>query len=926
MRPIRLTMTAFGAYAEKTVLDFDKLGTRGLYLITGDTGAGKTTIFDAITFALFGEPSGEFRESEMLRSRYAAENEQTMVELVFDYLGKRYTITRTLGYERPKLRGEGTKWEDGKALLEFHDGRKPIEKITAADAAIEELLGITKSQFKQIVMLAQGDFRKMLFADTGDRREIFRRIFNTELYKRFEEKIKSKAKNAAEDYEDEKKGVLYNIGSIGCGENSELDILKRSAIESALPDLSALDDIRRLVDKQNSDDSARKRDFSDKIGEIRKRSEDLSRAIAIGIERNNRLAEVKAYKERLPGLEKLAEESQKSAEETARINSPKIEELKKRITLIEDSLEEYETLEGARRELADIKRQLDNKKAAAELLIKKRPELSEELETLRRELETLKGAGVDIARLESEKEKNAGRIGDINDLLKKISELDEKEKALREAQDRYHSARGLSEKLCSEAKELRRRFNDEQAGIIADTLTEGEPCPVCGSVHHPNKAVRSANAPSRAEVEETEKQAETARERENSASSESGAAKGAVGGARQVVLEMIEKLGLNCGLENAKEAADKELADAQGALADIERRLKTERANDERRRELDKIIPERSEALENLKTELASIEKDISAEQAALSEKEKQIEFQTKSLQYPGKAEARTAIDKARAEENSLGSEIEAAKERAEQSVKIRDDIRTRIEAVSSQIPPDYVPVDTDIQNQQQAELGAKERELSDNAKAIEFRLKNNAGLLEKITESIPRLKKLEEERDILLGLSNATNGATGSKMKLETFVQTEFFKDILGRANNHFRRMSNNQYELICKSTPSDNRSDHTLDMDIKDYFNGTIRDVRSLSGGESFIASLSLALGLSETVQQSSGGIRPETMFVDEGFGSLDDETLHQAMKALNSLTESNRLIGIISHIDTVKREITKQIRVTKNGAEGSTAEICV
>lgn len=926
MRPIRLTMTAFGAYAEKTVLELDKLGTQGLYLITGDTGAGKTTIFDAITFALFGEPSGEFRESGMFRSRYAAASEQTAVELVFEYRGKRFTITRTLGYERPKLRGEGTKWEDGKAVLEFHDGRKPIEKITAVDAEIEELLGITRDQFKQIVMLAQGDFRKMLFADTKDRREIFRKIFGTELYKSFEEKIKSKAKKAADDYEDEKKGVLYNISAISCDENSETDILKQSAAESGLPDLSALDDIRRLVEKQNSDDSALKRDFSGKIEEIRKKSEKLSEKIGEGRKLNNQLAEVKAYKEKLSGLEKNAEDSKKNAEEITRVNSSKIEALKKRITLIEDSLVEYERLENARREFEDAKHRLTEKKSAAERLMKNRNEFFDELEKLRREFETLKNAGADLAGLESEKERIGRRLADIGELLKKISELREKETAFRKSQDGYRSARAISEKLNSEAKELRRRFNDEQAGIIADTLIEGEPCPVCGSVHHPNKAVKSESAPSQAEVEEAEKRAESAREKENNASSESGSAQGAVNGAKQSVLESVGKLELNCGLENAEEKADGELADAQSALDDIERRLKTERANDERRRKLDRLIPERSEKLEIIRTELVSIEKEISAEQAALSEKERQIGLREKSLQYPGRAEALAAVDKARAEENSLDSEIRSAEEKAEQSVKVRDDIRTRIETVSNQIPPDYVPVDTDIQNQQQAELGAKERELTDKAKAIEFRLKNNAGLLEKITESIPRLKKLEEERDILLGLSDATNGGAGGKMKLETFVQIEFFKDILERANIHFGRMSNNQYELRCKEIPSDNRSDHTLDMDIMDHFNGTTRDVRSLSGGESFIASLSLALGLSETVQRRSGGIQLETMFVDEGFGSLDDETLRQAMQALNSLTESNRLIGIISHVDTVKREITKQIRVTKNGAKGSTAEICV
>ncbi len=208
----------------------------------------------------------------------------------------------------------------------------------------------------------------------------------------------------------------------------------------------------------------------------------------------------------------------------------------------------------------------------------------------------------------------------------------------------------------------------------------------------------------------------------------------------------------------------------------------------------------------------------------------------------------------------------------------------------------------------------------------IEIRLSGNSAVLNTLTECVPKLKKTEEERDIIQDLADAASGKNGSKTKLETFVQTAFFSDILSRANVHFRKMSSDRYELVRKEIPNDNRSDHTLDLDVKDLYNGTARDVRSLSGGESFIASLSLALGLSETVQQNAGGIRMDTMFVDEGFGSLDDETLRQAMNALTSLTESDRLIGVISHVDAVKRDIPRKIIVKNNRNSGSTAEMIV
>lgn len=912
MRPIKLTMTAFGAYARTTVIDFDKLGTQGLYLITGDTGAGKTTIFDAISFALFGKLSGESRKPEMLRSRYADVKTDTVVELDFDYLGKRYKISRTLKSNNEK-----------KVRLEFPDRRKPLEKKKEVNKEIEDLLGINASQFKRIVMLAQGDFRKLLFSDTGERQEIFRRIFDTGLYNRFEEKIAEKAKTLKNNFEDGKKEALYGVSSVKCDENGGLGELKQRISDSELPNLSTLDEFCTLLKAQNSEDGKQNQVLTEKIHEVKSKREKLRDEITKEDDKRRIFDKLKKFREQLPEFEKRAGDDKKSADEIESANSPKIDELKKQSTLLEDTLGEYKKREENVSELNKLTRQLDNESAKRDEIDDKRKRLSEKINTLKTESETLKNAGTNVEKLTAEIDKIKRRRIDITELLSAVAELEKKGRALDDAREKYRIAQEESAKLGENAKQLRRRFNDEQAGIIAEALIEGSPCPVCGSVHHPNKAVKSENAPTQAQVEEAEELARSANEAENSASSESGTAQGAYNEAKKAVIDSIEKQELNCGIENAKETADVELKKLQDVIEDTEKELNCEMEKINRSVELEKLIPKHETDLSELDARFNKLEKQISADKTAVDEKNKQIAEQ--KLKFESESAAKSEIADLNASAEKLEKEIRTAKGKAEQSEKDLHSRKTQINTLSEQLPEGYVPISTDEKTAELSALEDEEKTLLQTSNIIGRRLDSNTDILNLLLTGIPKLEKQEEEYNILLGLSNIANGKSGGKTKLETFVQMEFFRDILRNANVHFRRMSNEQYELVRKEVPGDNRSDHSLDLDIRDYYNGTVRDVKSLSGGESFIASLSLALGLSETVQQNTGGTKLDTMFVDEGFGSLDDETLQQAMKALTSLTD-HRLIGIISHVDAVKRDISKKIIVKKDGANGSTAEVVV
>ncbi|MBD5384069.1 MAG: SMC family ATPase, partial [Ruminococcaceae bacterium] len=420
MRPLKLTMTAFGSYAQRTELDFTRLGTEGLYLITGDTGAGKTTIFDAITFALYGAPSGEFRRTEMMRSRSAAEDEPTAVELVFDCRGKQYTVMRSLAYQRKKKRGGGTTFEPARSLLTFPDGRKPLEKDGEVTAKITEILGINESQFKQIIMLAQGDFRKMLFAKSTERQEIFRKLLDTEIYKLFQQKIKEKADNSVKELESAKADAVRVIDSSDCGESPQLIEAKESIISNMLPNLSVLDTFSELLRSLSMDDEKKKAELGGDIEKIKTALEKIAGEVTVAQNKNNQFKLLEKLKADIPEIEKNAEKLKHEFENIQNDNNPKIKALEKDITIIGESLGEYEKLEDL---LAELKSADDTvKNVGKELTALKEScgKTEQELEAMKEELSSLGNAGENAANLKAGKEQLERKKSDILALLNEI--------------------------------------------------------------------------------------------------------------------------------------------------------------------------------------------------------------------------------------------------------------------------------------------------------------------------------------------------------------------------------------------------------------------------------------------------------------------------------------------------------------------------
>lgn len=929
MRPLKLNMNAFGSYIQETEIDFTKFGREGLYLITGDTGAGKTTIFDAITFALYGAPSGEYRRKDMLRSRGVEDGVCTYVELVFECMGRQYAVRRSLEYERPKTRGSGTTTKPAESVLTFSDNRSPLTKDGEVTAKITEILGVNESQFKQIIMLAQGDFRKMLFAKSTERQEIFRKLLDTGIYKQFQSEIEKRAKNSENEFANAKAEMLRIIDSADCvqtegfAQSAELFELKKMMIDDGLPNLSSLDLFSELLNDFLRFDDKKKDEIGQSLKVIEKSIDEINRSIGTAQERNNNFEEVGRLKTELPELEKNAEKLNAEYARTDKENSPRIAEINAEKAVINANLEKYDELDKIRADLNKNRAFIKKSEKALISLNKNRETAENELDRMKNELKELGNVGEDLAGSKADKDRLEHDKKALGDLLSDMDSLDNTRKELSAEQEKYKSANDKANQLEEDAKSLRERYDNERAGLyaeIAETLSEGSPCPVCGSVHHPNKAVKSDNSPDKAAVNAALKKAEKARDTAGKLCNSCAEIKGRFDSVSLSVEKKAAELNFEFSAEYSgkKDEAEKRLDSINAEIEVISRKINEAKRKKERRDELNITIPEKEKETAETGKKCADLKSEIDKSEVRAEELKKQLSGLEKELGVKSRQEAETEIKSLQSEVDALENEVKNAGTQAENAEKQLREAHAKIDALSKQLPENYVPVDVDELKDKARRLGTEEKALTETSDNIKQRIIANERALHNIAESLPKLKQREEQTALLSGLNAVANGKVKgrSKSNLESFVQVEFFKDILRRANTRLDEMTDGRFELVCRSAPSDNYRDQTLDINVYDRYNGKEGDVRTLSGGESFLASLALALGLSETVRKSAGGVELETMFVDEGFGSLDDETLNQAMASLNTLTESGILIGIISHVNELKRSISRQIVVKKDG----------
>ncbi len=920
MRPINLKITAFGSYAGTVVIPMDKLGTQGLYLITGDTGAGKTTIFDAICFGLYGEASGPNREPGMLRSKYASDDKITEVELVFTHAGKEYTIIRRPEQLRKVKRGEGMTKQAAEAELHMPDGKVITKNSLVNKKITEEILGVDKDQFSQIVMLAQGDFLKLLVADTAERIKIFRELFKTKKYMDLQDEIARRTKEVENEVRNGKRDLEHDIAGIVVDKESALSIEVDKAKKGSL----LTDDVIELLDKLIEQDNAEKELLDKQFEEINKALEKVNANIGAAetVEKAKKAWEqaVNELKSEEPKV-KVLEDAFNEAKEALKGKS----DLEKKIAVIDAQLPNYDAVDKVSGDIKDIQGAIEKCSADIETVDRSKKVMEDELGDLKKEQETIKDSSAEIEKLKGlieKKEKEAEELDSFADAFESLNADREK---LKELQSTYSKNDETFNELNTAYEALEQAFRDGQAGILAQKLEKGKRCPVCGSIEHPMLAHLAESVPTEKELDAAKKKSAAARNaRDESAKEASGMLK-----AVETKEEELKKQSLKLLKEENLDKVENLLPEVKNGCAletkTLKDTLNQEIEKDKRRKDLERLIPEKEEKIKATEKKSSELNEKLAADRSALKEKTESLEKMREGLTYSSKAEAC-------AEKEIIGEQAEKLQKAYESADKALRKQNEHVSALKAQVESNKKTVEssnvTDInaERTKKAELDARHDECDDKKSVVYSRINANTGIRKNVIDRASSIAETEKKHQWMRALSNTATGQVSGKEKVmfETFVQMNYFDRIIERANVRLKTMTSDQYELKRMENASNAKSQSGLEMGIIDHYNGSVRSVKSISGGESFMASLSLALGLSDEVQSSAGGIQVDTMFVDEGFGSLDPEKLDQVYRALSDLTEGNKLVGIISHVADLKDRIDKQVIVTKERTGGSSVRI--
>lgn len=919
MRPEYLRMSAFGPYAGVTEIEMDRLGDKGLYLITGSTGAGKTTIFDAICFALYGEASGTNRDAGMLRSKYAQDGVPTEVELVFSHAGKKYTVKRNPEYLRKSKRGGDLTKQNADAQITMPDG-SVITKTGNVTKAVEEILGINKEQFSKIVMIAQGDFLKLLFADTKSRMEIFRELFKTENYMNLQKKLDAEQKVVYGQAEDAKKSIAQYISGIRVDKD---DVLSAD-VEKALAGSLTVGEVTDLLDKLTDSDMALKDELEKELATINSRLENVNANIGAA-EALAKAGEALEKAQNALAVEEPKTEGVKEQFEGAKEALKEKSGFEKRSAAIETVLKDYDAADRLSEEIQNAERKNKSDNESLLKLEKIQAEKTARKDQLKTEQNLIKDSGEELAKLNAKLEKIKSDAEAANDLSKALSEYSEEKEKLIKAQEAYRYKDAEFVRLNDLYESMEQAFLDGQAGILASKLTDGARCPVCGSTSHPEPAHLHDSVPTEKELEEAKSAADSARTDREKCATEAGALKKGLEEKEAQLKKQAEKV---TGEEDPDKAAGvlpgvrDELAAAQ---KEVEEALKEAQNKIKRRSELETLIPQLEKEMAEDAAGIEEIKKNIAADASVLKEKAANLENIKSSLPYQSKKEAETA--KKQLDDEAL--RIQKAYDNADKALKEQNEIVLKLKAEiesNKKTIRDGRSADIEEERTKQAKLNLAQKDCINRNKTVSARIEANENIRSNIAVQSASAQVIEKKLQWMRALSDTANGRLNGKDKvmLETYIQMTYFDRIIQRANLRLMMMSSGQYELIRMKEAANAKSQSGLDLGVIDHYNGSQRNVKSLSGGESFMASLSLALGLSDEIQSNAGGIQIDTMFVDEGFGSLDPETLDQAYRALAGLTEGNRLVGIISHVDGLKERIDKQIVINKDRSGGSTVSI--
>ncbi len=919
MRPLKLEISAFCSYSGKTVIDMEKLGENGIYLITGDTGAGKTTIFDAITYALYGSPSGSNRDSSMLRSMYAPIHTETYVKLTFCHNGRTYIIERNPTHERAKKEGgKPAKLNANAEMYEISDGEEKniASGTTKVTDRVTNILGIDHKQFCHIAMIAQGDFIKLLTAKSDERQKIFRKLFDTELYNNIQNILSRREKAARDEYRQIDARIKQYISGAECDENDQCYEEFSALRENCDAPQAMLKLIENVItsDKAASSGIEQKiKDTSDEIDSLNKTYGNVKYIISA---KNN----LEASEKKLSELEILSEQYKNDLTEKEKLK-PRIQELSREIAVITAVLPDYSTREEERRLLSETKARLEKDSEQLEKSKRQLAELSGREEAVSAELLTLEKTGEQREKLKAERAETKNRVDKLTDLLATLSRYRNLVSECEKMQEKYLLTKQNALEKEAVYNAARNAFLDAQAGILAESLEDNAPCRVCGSLHHPSPAAKPENAPTQEQLDKLDSELKTAVRQQEEASTQAAEIKATRDSLRSRAEEQLNALGMKNSPDSCADEAEKALDEAKDIINDLEKKISEEEQKEKRKAELVSLADNVRTQKESVVSRISELEKSIAAGKAEQNARISAIERLSEKLAHDTLNEAEKAIAEKTAEMKKDEVEIASAQKKCSSCDSRIATEKGRIEELKNVIESNK-GADTEKNYEGLlSQLESQRDTLSAQKEKIATRITVNENIAVKTAQLMKETEAISEKCRHLSELNEAVGGnITGqNRLTLEAYVQAVYFERIISHANMRLDVMSGGQYSLKRKQTGSSMAAKCGLDLEIHDHFNGTCRDVGSLSGGESFKASLALALGLADEIQSRTGGVKLDTMFIDEGFGSLDGTSLDQAMEALSELSGSNRLVGIISHVEELKRRIDKKIIVTKTKPRG-------
>ena len=919
MRPVTLTMSAFGPYAGETTIDFSKLGKSGIYLITGDTGAGKTTIFDAIVYALYGETTDEAREAKMLRSKYADSHTDTFVKLTFENNGKTYTVKRNPEYWRPKKRGNGKTKQTSDAELILPNGT-PVTNTKEVTVKITEILGIDREQFMRIAMIAQGDFRKLLLASTEERKGIFRQIFSTENYEKLQKRLSEEFNAAKREADQVQNSIAQYIREIICIPGTEEEALIQKAIVGELSDAETLLTLAHM----NEGDEQTAAALDDRMKQIDRQLEAINKDLGKLKEYQKAQKEAKAVEKKLnAAAEKLAD---------AEASLVKAQEAHKEAEAITDAIGEikaelprYDDHEAAKKDLAASEKELRAQQATLQEADKKQTAAEETLGKLKEERQSLDGSAESKLKAEQKHDEADKQKKQLSNIKKAVTQYTKQKAAFEEEEKTCEAAITRATHLQASYNKLHDAFLREQAGILAEALADGQPCPVCGSIHHPSPAAKTAEAPTKETLDAAKAAAEEAQKEADALSAACANKRGELNGRKEALTTQLSENEISADIAGAAAVIQKTITLLNAEIKEQKERIKNEQAKLDRKNELDKLIPEQEKAVAQWKETIENTNNVIASLTATKAAQEKRCAELKEALRYDSKAAAEKQLKALEAKRHALEAALKQAQDKVNQQKETIGHLNGQKEQLAALLQ-NAEQLDGEALQKQKEQSEAEKSAVNEQQKTLSDRLSSNRRTHDNIAAKIKESEQLDHRYRLTQALSETANGGISGKERitLEAFIQMAYFDRIIAHANTRLLEMSGSQYEMERRKESNNNQKQSGLDIDIIDHFATGTRSVSTLSGGESFKASLSLALGLSDVVQSEAGGVRLDTMFVDEGFGTLDDDSLKNALKVLAALGEGNRLVGIISHVNELKEKIDRQIVIKKDRDKGSKAEI--